>query len=113
MLTSGGFSRGRDIEMGLSLNDAAGSPDYSSVAASLSMATARVSVSQTVTSAPARTSPAPSPGNEPIVHIRASGGYRSLGLGELWRYRELVQFIVWRDVKVRYKQTVLGVAWAV
>ena len=36
----------------------------------------------------------------------------ALDLGELWRYRELVYFLVWRDVKVRYKQTVLGVAWA-
>jgi lipopolysaccharide transport system permease protein len=33
--------------------------------------------------------------------------------GELWRYRELVYFMVWRDIKVRYKQTILGVAWAV
>ena len=34
-------------------------------------------------------------------------------LGELWRHREILGFLVWRDVKVRYKQTVLGVAWAV
>ena len=54
-----------------------------------------------------------SPGDEPIVRVRSSGASRSLGLSELWRYRELVHFIVWRDVKVRYKQTVLGVAWAV
>ena len=37
----------------------------------------------------------------------------TLGLGELWAYRELLYFLVWRDVKVRYKQTVLGVAWAI
>src|SRR5438067_12719125 len=36
-----------------------------------------------------------------------------LNLGELWRYRELLFFLAWRDVKVRYKQTVLGAAWAV
>ena len=54
-----------------------------------------------------------SPGDEPIVRVRSAGASRSLGLQELWRYRELVHFIVWRDVKVRYKQTVLGVAWAV
>jgi lipopolysaccharide transport system permease protein len=36
-----------------------------------------------------------------------------LNLGELWRYRELVYFLVWRDIKVRYKQTVLGAAWAI
>lgn len=37
----------------------------------------------------------------------------SLGLNELWRYRELIYFMIWRNVKVRYKQTVLGFAWAV
>ena len=37
----------------------------------------------------------------------------SLGLGELWRYRELFYFFTWRDIKVKYKQTSLGVAWAV
>lgn len=36
-----------------------------------------------------------------------------LGLAEAWQYRELFQFLVWRDIKVRYKQTVLGVLWAV
>ncbi len=36
-----------------------------------------------------------------------------LGLREVWAYRELLYFLVWRDIKVRYKQTVLGVAWAV
>src|SRR5438552_1362970 len=36
-----------------------------------------------------------------------------LALGDLWAYRELVYFLVWRDLKVRYKQTALGTAWAV
>lgn len=40
-------------------------------------------------------------------------GWRHLDLGELWRYRELAFFFAWRDIKVRYKQTVLGVAWAI
>lgn len=40
-------------------------------------------------------------------------GWRSLELRELWRFRELVYFLTWRDVKVRYKQTLLGAAWAV
>lgn len=40
-------------------------------------------------------------------------GWASLGLRELWQYRELAYFLVWRDLKVRYKQTVIGVAWAV
>ncbi len=37
----------------------------------------------------------------------------ALNLADLWRYRELVYFMIWRDLKVRYKQTVLGVSWAV
>jgi lipopolysaccharide transport system permease protein len=40
-------------------------------------------------------------------------GWRSLGLGELWERRELLYFFVWRDLKVRYKQTAFGAAWAV
>jgi lipopolysaccharide transport system permease protein len=47
------------------------------------------------------------------VVIKPSEGWRSLGLLELWRYRELLYFIAWRDVKVRYKQTALGATWAV
>ena len=45
--------------------------------------------------------------------IQSSTGWVSLNLRELWRYRELLYFLVWRDVKVRYKQTVLGAAWAI
>lgn len=47
------------------------------------------------------------------VILRPSRGLASFGLRELWRYRELLFFITWRDVKVRYKQTALGAAWAV
>jgi lipopolysaccharide transport system permease protein len=49
----------------------------------------------------------------PVIHIEPSKGWVSLGLRELWEYRELLYFLIWRDVKVRYKQTVLGVAWAI
>jgi lipopolysaccharide transport system permease protein len=45
--------------------------------------------------------------------IRPSKGWVSLNLGDLWRYRELVFFLTWRDISVRYKQTVLGIAWVV
>ncbi len=45
--------------------------------------------------------------------IAPTTGWPSLRLGDLWEYRELLYFLTWRDVKVRYKQTVLGVAWAV
>jgi lipopolysaccharide transport system permease protein len=47
----------------------------------------------------------------PLVVIEASRGWRALDLRELWRFRELVYFLALRDVKVRYKQTALGVAW--
>src|SRR5262249_48809251 len=48
-----------------------------------------------------------------MTRIRPTTGWRALDLGELWRYRELLYFLAWRDVKLRYKQTALGVAWAV
>ena len=50
-----------------------------------------------------------------VIHTRImpSRGWVALKLGELWEYRELFYFLVWRDVKVRYKQTALGVLWAV
>lgn len=47
------------------------------------------------------------------IVIRASQGWAPLQLKELWEHRELLYFLTWRDVKVRYKQTVLGAAWAV
>jgi lipopolysaccharide transport system permease protein len=45
--------------------------------------------------------------------IRARPGWQIIDFGEIWRYRELLYFLIWRDVKVRYKQTVLGAAWAI
>ncbi len=48
-----------------------------------------------------------------ILIIEPSSPWRSIDLGEVWRYRELLFFFVWRDVKVRYKQTTLGIVWAV
>lgn len=48
-----------------------------------------------------------------VTWIRASKGWSVPDLRELWRYRELLYFLVWRDVKVRYKQTALGAAWAI
>jgi len=49
----------------------------------------------------------------PITRIAPSTGWISLRLGDLWEYRELLYFLTWRDILVRYKQTVLGVAWAI
>ncbi len=47
------------------------------------------------------------------IVLRPSKGWASLNLRDLWTYRELLFFMTWRDLKVRYKQTVLGVSWAV
>ena len=49
----------------------------------------------------------------PVTIIRPSRGWISLNLRDLWEYRELLYFLTWRDIKVRYKQTVLGAAWAI
>ena len=49
----------------------------------------------------------------PLIRVEPSHGWVSLKLRELWAYRELLYFLTWRDVKVRYKQTVLGAAWAI
>ncbi len=55
--------------------------------------------------------PAPVPHMVTVIEPRP--GWRMIDFAELWRYRELVYFLTWRDVVVRYKQTVLGAAWAI
>jgi lipopolysaccharide transport system permease protein len=47
------------------------------------------------------------------IYIKPSTGLAALNLRDLWTYRELVYFMIWRDIKVKYKQTLLGMAWAV
>jgi lipopolysaccharide transport system permease protein len=54
-----------------------------------------------------------SPIDLPRTLVTPSRGWVSLRLGEMWEYRELLYFFIWRDVKVRYKQTALGVSWAI
>src|SRR5687768_6805810 len=49
----------------------------------------------------------------PVTYIEPSKGWVSFGLRELWQYRELLYFLTWREILVRYKQTVLGAAWAI
>jgi lipopolysaccharide transport system permease protein len=49
----------------------------------------------------------------PLTVVEGSSGWRVVAWRGLWRYRELLYFFIWRDVKVRYKQTLLGAAWAV
>lgn len=50
---------------------------------------------------------------EMVLILRPTRGWGSLNLKDLWTYRELIYFLTWRDLKVRYKQTVLGAAWAI
>lgn len=59
-----------------------------------------------------RRAPAP-PAEEPVTYIRPSSGWIGVDWAELFRYRELLNFLVWRDVKVKYKQAMLGIAWGV
>jgi lipopolysaccharide transport system permease protein len=49
----------------------------------------------------------------PTVRIEPPHGWLELHLHEVWQYRELLYFLVWRNLKVRYKQTVIGIAWVV
>jgi lipopolysaccharide transport system permease protein len=49
----------------------------------------------------------------PIYDILPSKGWLSINLTEIWQYRELLFILIWRDIKVRYKQTILGATWAV
>ena len=51
--------------------------------------------------------------DEPLVTIPPASSWLPLNFGDLWTYRELLYFLTWRDIKVRYKQTLLGIAWVV
>jgi lipopolysaccharide transport system permease protein len=48
-----------------------------------------------------------------VTYLRPAKGWMPLDLAQLWAYRELIYFLTWRDIKVRYKQAVLGVGWAI
>ncbi|HEV7428204.1 MAG TPA: ABC transporter permease [Thermoanaerobaculia bacterium] len=50
--------------------------------------------------------------DEPLVVIEQRSAWLSIDFAELWRHRELLYFLTWRDIKIRYKQTVLGASWA-
>jgi lipopolysaccharide transport system permease protein len=52
------------------------------------------------------------PQQVPYLQIRPTKGWANLNLQELWRYRELLVFMIWRDIIIRYKQTVVGAGWA-
>lgn len=51
--------------------------------------------------------------DKPVVSIEPRRRWTALDLRDLWAYRELLYFLIWRDIKVRYKQTILGAAWAI
>ena len=53
------------------------------------------------------------PLTQPLLRLTPPRGWLDLDLGEVWSARELLYFFVWRDIKIRYKQTAIGVAWAV
>ena len=55
----------------------------------------------------------PKSNNLPVITLKPSKGWLAVDFKELWRYRELVFFLTWRDIKVRYKQAVLGIGWAI
>jgi len=62
---------------------------------------------------PAAVSDLPACAGPSTMVIGPSEGWQWIDLSELWRFRELVYFLAWRDVKIRYKQTALGAAWAI
>ena len=53
------------------------------------------------------------PRSSPLLVLQPSKGWVSLDLAGVWEHRELLFFLTWRDIKLRYKQTVLGVLWAI
>lgn len=59
------------------------------------------------------TSVPPAAEHRELTIIEPTGGWATLRLGEVWRARELILFLMWRDIKVRYKQTAIGAGWAV
>jgi len=67
----------------------------------------------TATPPPALAPPHPHPEVSAVVRIEPPRGWLELRLSEVWQYRELLYFFVWRDVKIRYKQTFIGVAWVI
>jgi lipopolysaccharide transport system permease protein len=52
-------------------------------------------------------------GNSAKINIEPPRGWQALDIREIWQYRELLYFLAWRDLRVRYKQTVIGAAWAI
>jgi len=60
-----------------------------------------------------RSAAVPQPAEAPVVRIAPPRGWFHVDLAEVWAYRELLYFFIWRDIKIRYKQTVIGAGWAI
>lgn len=71
------------------------------------------SLKQEITNAAIKEEARPVYPDVPLIRLKPSRGWVSLKLAELWRYRELLYFFTWRDLKIRYKQTVMGASWAI
>src|SRR5262249_17911166 len=70
-----------------------------------------VAMSSAATSAPPRAEPPEYEKSTPVLWIHASRGLQFINFAELWTFRELLFYFAWRDVKVRYKQSILGIVW--
>jgi lipopolysaccharide transport system permease protein len=84
-----------------------------SVAAAAESARAGEAAAATAGAPHAHAGTPPMPTGLPHVSIRPEDAGVQLNLGDLWAYRELLYFLTWRDIKVRYKQTLMGVAWVI
>src|SRR6185369_16422727 len=74
----------------------------------------QATLGETVSSLPQTPRDKPSIGSdEPLVVIEPTRSWVAIDLRDLWAYRELLYFLMWRDIKVRYKQTLLGVVWVI
>jgi len=71
------------------------------------------SIKQEISNIPVMDSNTPVYSDLPLIHLKPTKGWVSLKLYDLWNYRELLFFFTWRDLKIRYKQTVLGASWAI
>jgi len=69
-------------------------------------------VTQLGSSSAHATARAIAPSGPPVTIIEPPHGWAKLGLSEAWKHRELLLFFIWRDIKVRYKQTAVGSGWA-
>ena len=79
----------------------------------MSTATDALDEVKTMLVLPSTPAESPLPAPLRVTVLERKPGWRLVDLGELWRYRELLYFLTLRDIKVRYKQTVLGAAWAI